>query len=78
VGGSVVATTLTAREREICAVVGARCKAAGLVFVGLDVIGDHLTEVNVTSPTGIREVLALGGHDIADEYVQWCERNVRT
>jgi len=78
VGGSVVATTLTAREREICAVVGARCKAAGLVFVGLDVIGDHLTEVNVTSPTGIREILALGGHDIADEYVQWCERNVRT
>lgn len=77
VGGTVVPTTLTPREQQICAVVGAKCRAAGLVFVGLDVIGDHLTEVNVTSPTGIREILELGGNDIADEYVQWCEQHVR-
>jgi glutathione synthase len=77
VGGTVVPTTLTPKERQICATVGAKCRAAGLVFVGLDVIGDHLTEVNVTSPTGIREILELGGNDIADEYVQWCEQHVR-
>ncbi len=74
VGGSVVASDLTAREREICAAVGPRLRADGLHFVGLDVIGDYLTEVNVTSPTGIREVKDLGGPDLGDEYVALCER----
>lgn len=73
VGGSVVRTTLTPREREMCAVVGARLKADGLTFVGLDTIGDHLTEVNVTSPTGIRELLALDGIDVATAFVRHCE-----
>lgn len=73
VGGRVVRTTLTPREREMCAVVGERLRRDGLVFVGLDVIGDHLTEVNVTSPTGIRELLALDGIDVATAFVQHCE-----
>lgn len=61
VGGRVVAAELTARDREICAQVGPALKRDGLLFVGIDVIGGHLTEVNVTSPTGIQEVRALGG-----------------
>lgn len=74
VGGSAVATSLTARDLEICRTVGPHLVADGLSFVGLDVIGDYLTEVNVTSPTGIREVLALGGPDIAEAYVAYVER----
>ena len=73
VGGRVVATTLTPREQEICAFVGPRCRADGLAFVGLDVIGDFLTEFTVTSPTGAREVLALGGTDVAEAFVRHCE-----
>ncbi len=75
VGGSVVRTTLTPREREICAAVGPRLRQDGLVFVGLDTIGDHLTEINVTSPTGIRELLALDGIDVADVFVRYCEEH---
>ena len=47
-------TTLTKREHEICEALGPDLKARGLIFVGIDVIGDYLTEINVTSPTGIR------------------------
>ncbi len=65
VGGRPEATELTAREREICDAIGPELKRRGLVFVGIDVIGDYLTEINVTSPTGIREVKRFGGPDIA-------------
>ncbi|HWI26592.1 MAG TPA: glutathione synthase [Stellaceae bacterium] len=61
VGGKAVKTTLTAREREICAALGPALREQGLLFVGLDVIGDHLTEINVTSPTGIQEINRLDG-----------------
>jgi len=61
VGGKAVKTTLTAREREICAALGPTLREQGLLFVGLDVIGDHLTEINVTSPTGIQEINRLDG-----------------
>ena len=61
VGGTPTKTTLTAREREICAALGPELKARGLVFVGIDVIGDYLTEINVTSPTGIQEINRLDG-----------------
>lgn len=71
VGGTVEAVELTARDLEICAAVGPKLAADGLSFVGLDVIGDKLTEVNVTSPTGIREVKDLGGADVGDAYVSW-------
>ena len=65
VGGRPEATELTAREQEICAAIGPELKARGLIFVGIDVIGDYLTEINVTSPTGIWEIRRFGGPDIA-------------
>jgi glutathione synthase len=64
-GGAAHATELTAREREICERLGPALRARGLLFTGIDVIGDWLTEINVTSPTGIRAVRRLGGPDIA-------------
>ena len=65
VGGRAEPSELTAREREICAAIGPMLREKGLIFVGIDVIGDYLTEINVTSPTGIREVKRFGGPDIA-------------
>jgi glutathione synthase len=64
-GGAAAATELTAREQEICARLGPALRARGLLFTGIDVIGDYLTEINVTSPTGIRAIRRLGGPDIA-------------
>jgi glutathione synthase len=65
VGGRPEATTLTKREQEICAALGPELKKRGLIFTGIDVIGGQLTEINVTSPTGILEVRRFGGPDIA-------------
>jgi glutathione synthase len=65
VGGTAAKTELTDREREICARLGPELKRRGLIFTGIDVIGGYLTEINVTSPTGIRQVKAFGGADIA-------------
>ena len=65
VGGRAVATELTERDQEICARIGPELRRRGLLFVGIDVIGDYLTEINVTSPTGIREIATLSGVDIA-------------
>jgi len=65
VGGKAEPTVMTKREHEICEAIGPDLKARGLIFVGIDVIGDYLTEINVTSPTGIREVKKFGGADIA-------------
>jgi glutathione synthase len=65
VGARPVKTELTARDREICAAIGPTLRAEGLVFVGIDVIGDWLTEINVTSPTGIQEIARLDGFEIA-------------
>jgi glutathione synthase len=65
VGGRPEATELTARERAICAAIGPELKKRGLIFTGIDVIGGTMTEINVTSPTGIHEVRRFGGHDIA-------------
>jgi glutathione synthase len=64
-GGVPAATDLTEREREICARLGPALRERGLLFVGIDVIGGFLTEINVTSPTGIRAVKNFGGADIA-------------
>jgi glutathione synthase len=61
VGGQAKKTDLTKREREICAALGPVLKEQGLIFVGIDVIGDYLTEINVTSPTGIQEINRLDG-----------------
>jgi len=64
-GGAAQATDLTPREREICDTVGPALRERGLLFVGIDVINNSLTEINVTSPTGIRAIAKLGGPDIA-------------
>ena len=65
VGGRPEPVEITARDREICAAIGPTLRERGLLFVGIDVIGNYLTEINVTSPTGIREVKRFGGADIA-------------
>ncbi len=64
-GGSPKKTDLSAREREICDRLAPELKARGLLFTGIDVIGGWLTEINVTSPTGIRAIKNLGGPDVA-------------
>ncbi len=74
VGGSVVPTELTARERALVAAIGPKLREDGLVFVGLDVIGEHLTEVNVTSPTGIQELGRFTGTKPADRVIEWVEQ----
>jgi glutathione synthase len=58
-GGTAMKTELTPRDLEICAAIGPELKDRGLVFVGIDVLGDYLTEINVTSPTGIQEINRL-------------------
>ncbi|WNV07402.1 glutathione synthase [Tardiphaga sp. 709] len=64
-GGAAKATELSPREREICERVGPALRDLGLLFVGIDVIDGNLTEINVTSPTGIRAIAKLGGPDVA-------------
>jgi glutathione synthase len=64
-GGAAQATELSDREREICARLAPKLRERGLLFVGIDVIDGHLTEINVTSPTGIRAIARLGGPDVA-------------
>src|SRR6478735_12635815 len=74
VGGVATATGLTPRDLEICARLGPELKRRGLLFTGIDVIGPYLTEINVTSPTGIRQVKAFGGADIAAKIWDAIER----
>jgi glutathione synthase len=64
-GGTPTETDLTAREREICTRIGPALRERGLLFVGIDVIDGYLTEINVTSPTGIRAIKNFGGPDVA-------------
>ncbi|HWU26370.1 MAG TPA: glutathione synthase [Rhizomicrobium sp.] len=77
VGGRPEATTLTPRERAICDALGPELKNRGLIFTGIDVIGDFLTEINVTSPTGIQEVRRFGGADIAKLVWDGIERRLK-
>jgi glutathione synthase len=63
VGGRAEQVDLTARDRELCAIIGPQLKARGLLFVGIDVIGDYLTEINVTSPTGAQQLKRFSGVD---------------
>lgn len=74
VGGRCVKTELTPREREICRVLAPSLKKLGLYFAGLDVIGDYLTEVNVTSPTGIQEINVLNGVCLESQVVDFIEK----
>ena len=64
-GGRAEAVELTARDQELCAIIGPDLKARGLLFVGIDVIGDYMTEINVTSPTGAQQLKRFGGADAA-------------
>ena len=64
-GGAAQATELSPREREICDTLAPALRERGLLFVGIDVIDGNLTEINVTSPTGIRAIARLGGPDVA-------------
>ena len=76
VGGTCVKTTVTLRDQEICAALAPLLRADGLYFVGLDVIGSYLTEVNVTSPTGIQEVNALDGVCLESQVIDFVEQQV--
>ncbi len=67
VGGTPLKSDLTARDREICAAIGPTLKEQGLIFVGIDVIGDVMTEINVTSPTGIQEIGRYDGTNLAGQ-----------
>ena len=66
VGGRAEAVELTARDRELCAIIGPELKRRGLLFVGIDVIGDYLTEINVTSPTGAQQLKRFTGIDATE------------
>lgn len=71
VGGRVARVEITARDRQICARLGPTLQQDGLYFVGIDVIGNYLTEVNVTSPTGVREIDRLEGVRLGEQVVKW-------
>ncbi|MBV9947388.1 MAG: glutathione synthase, partial [Myxococcales bacterium] len=73
-GGRVEPCEVTAAERAVVADLAPRLAEDGLVFVGLDFIGGKLTEVNVTSPTGIQELSRHVGQDMADPVIAWVER----
>ncbi|MCU0532999.1 MAG: glutathione synthase [Hydrococcus sp. Prado102] len=76
VGGRVEKTEITDREKEICTAVGSQLQKNGLYFVGIDVIGGYLTEVNVTSPTGIREIDRLNNTNLGKQTIQWLEQKI--
>ncbi len=73
VGGVAEAATLTSREREICAALGPELSARGLVLVGIDVIGGLLTEINVTSPTGLQEIGRFDHRRLEAEIIDWVD-----
>lgn len=77
-GGRGVAQPLSGRDREIAAALGPVLKDAGLFLVGLDVIGDYLTEINVTSPTGMQEITAQTGFDVAALFLDALERRAQS
>ncbi len=74
VGGQCVKTDLTPRDRKICRILSPHLKKLGLYFVGLDVIGDYLTEVNVTSPTGVQEINALSQVQLESQIIDFIEQ----
>jgi len=78
VGGRVAATEITAQEQKICALLKPQLQQDGLYFVGIDVIGGYLTEVNVTSPTGIREIDQLNGTCLGKDVIAWVEQKKLT
>ncbi len=78
VGATVEAFELSDRDVAICREIGPRLRAEGLVFVGIDIIGDYLTEINVTSPTGLREIARLQGRHLGPELLEAARRRWET
>ncbi|WP_413198924.1 glutathione synthase [Nostoc piscinale] len=76
-GGTVAETEITPREHEICTRLADKLRQDGLIFVGIDVIGGYLTEVNVTSPTGVREIDRLSGTRLGHQVIQWLEQRLQ-
>ena len=76
VGGTCVKAEITPRDREICDLVGPRLRQEGLYFVGLDIIGEHLTEVNVTSPTGVQEIDRLDNVCLEAKVIAFAEQKI--
>lgn len=76
VGGKAEAVEMTARDQEICDRIGPTLSERGLILVGIDVIGDYLTEINVTSPTGVQEIRRFGGPDISALFWDWAEGRI--
>ena len=76
VGGGVAPVEITEREQEICKILAPKLRQDGLYFVGIDVIGGYLTEVNVTSPTGIREIDRLNQVSLGKQVIQWLEKSI--
>lgn len=74
VGGRAEPVEMTERDHEICSMIGPALSARNLILVGIDVIGDYLTEINVTSPTGVQEVRRFGGADISALFWDWAEK----
>ena len=77
VGGTCVKAEIGARDREICARLAPAMRELGLWFAGLDIIGGYLTEVNVTSPTGIQEINRLDGTKLETQVIDFVERRCR-
>ncbi|KAM3115433.1 glutathione synthase [Phormidesmis sp. 146-33] len=78
VGGRVAQVEITDREYQICTQLAPTLQRDGLIFVGIDIIGGYLTEVNVTSPTGIREVDRLNSAQLGFEVIRWVTENTRS
>jgi len=78
VGATPQPTALTARDRDICQLIGPKLRSEGLLFVGIDVIGDYLTEINVTSPTGIQEYERFTGVDLSHQLWDVIEERLKT
>ena len=75
VGGIATKGKLNENDLRICSIIGPELKKRGLVFVGIDIIGEKLTEINVTSPTGIREIKKLDKIDLAEEIISLIEKS---
>ncbi|MEN9244165.1 MAG: hypothetical protein Q6K81_04645, partial [Gloeomargarita sp. DG02_5_bins_242] len=76
-GGQAVATEITDRDREIAQTLQPVLRQLGLYWVGIDIIGGYLTEINVTSPTGIREIDRLSGTQLGHKVIAWVEARCR-
>jgi len=76
VGGRAEAVEMSERDHFICERIGPSLSERGLILTGIDVIGDHLTEINVTSPTGVQEVRNFGGADISSIFWDWTEKKL--